>query len=110
GELAPFDQAGELGLHAQYLLARMHHLSGERPEAAAGYAAMVSAWEKVKKDGPAPDFVARGLFYWGVVLSEFGRADEALGKFEKAVAVAPADCPIVPEARLFGARTAVQVK
>src|SRR5437763_521057 len=45
-----------------------------------------------------------------VVLSEFGRADEALGKFEKAVAVAPADCPIVPEARLFGARTAVQVK
>src|SRR5256885_11055031 len=76
-ELAPFDQAGEMGLHAQYLLARVHHLSGERPEAAAGYSAMVAAWEKTRKDAPAPDFVARGLFYWGVVLSEFGRADAA---------------------------------
>jgi TolA-binding protein len=110
-ELAPFEQAGEMGLHAQYLLARVHHLSGERPEAAAGYAAMVAGWENTRKDAKvAPDFVARGLFYWGVALSEFGRADEALGKFATAVAVAPADCAIVPEARLFGARTAVQVK
>src|SRR5438105_3971194 len=111
-ELAPFEQSGEMGLHAEYLLARVHHLSGERPEAAAGYAAMVAGWEKNRKDAKAaaPDFVARGLFYWGVVLSEFGDAEGALGKFATAVAVAPGDCAIVPEARNFGGRAAVQVK
>ena len=42
--LAPFDQ-GEIGIHAQYLLARTHHLAGERPEAATGYQGLVASWQ-----------------------------------------------------------------
>jgi tetratricopeptide (TPR) repeat protein/outer membrane protein assembly factor BamD (BamD/ComL family) len=129
--LAPFDQ-GEIGLHAQYLLARTHHLAGERPEAATGYQGLVATWQGRLREArvkladpalgsgerarleallkaPAPDYVARGMFYWGVVLSEFGTPDEAMAKFLAAVQLSP-NSPVAVEARIRAAQTAVQVR
>lgn len=129
--LAPFEQ-GEFGVHARYLLGRTHHLAGERPEAAADYAALVAQWEQQRKDaaakladpkltaeekqrltglatGPAPDYVARAFFYWGVVLAEFGRHDEAVAKFLKCVELAP-NSPVAAEARLRAGEAGVQTK
>ncbi|MDB5320406.1 MAG: hypothetical protein JWN40_2037, partial [Phycisphaerales bacterium] len=129
--LAPFDQ-GEIGVHAQYLLARTHHLAGERPEAAAGYQGLVATWQGQIRDmrakladpalgaaerarleammkAPPPDYVARGMFYWGVVLSEFGSADDAMAKFLGAVQVSPGSA-VAAEARIRAAQTAVQVR
>lgn len=129
--LAPFDQP-EIGPHALYLLARTHHLAGDRPEAAANYQAVVTQWEKQRREmqarsvdpatkpaererlaellkKPAPDYVARALFYWGVVLSEFGSADEATLRFIRCVEIAP-DSPTAAEARLRGAQNGVSVR
>ena len=110
--LAPFDQPG-IGLHAQYLLARVHHLSNERPEAMAGYQGLIASWERQRKETPhepAPNYVARAEFYWGVIQCEFGQPDEALTKFMAAAQLASSSSPIAPLARLHGAAAAVQVK
>jgi cellulose synthase operon protein C len=106
GELAPFDNPA-LGLHARYLLARTHHLADERPAAAAQYDALLAAYEDQKKlapqllqngqqllgnwnerqrleslqHDPPPDYVARASFYWGVLLYEDGKVNEALARF-----------------------------
>ena len=129
--LAPFDQR-EIGVHARFLLARAHHLAGERPEAVVDYQAVISGWDRELKEAriklagpgllpaekdrlfallksPTPDYVARAMFYWGVVLSEFGSADEAVSKFMAAVQLAP-ESPVAAEARLRAAQSAVQVK
>jgi TolA-binding protein len=129
--LAPFEQPG-IGVHARYLIARMHHLAKERPEAAANYQAVVAEFDRQRKANlgrladpklseeerqrmstaaraPAPDYVARALFYWGVILSEFGAADEAASKFAYAVQLRP-DTPVAAEARLRGGACAVQAK
>jgi TolA-binding protein len=129
--LAPFDQPG-IGVHARYLIARIHHLAGERPEAAANYQAVVEQFDRQRKaafskladpklsedersvlsatvKGPAPDPVVKALFYWGVILSEFGQSDDAASKFAFAVQLAP-DSPIAPEARLRGGVCAVQAR
>lgn len=129
--LAPFDQ-GEIGVHARFLLGRAHHLAGERPEAVTDYQAVAAEWEKVLADAraklgeqgvsaaekerlnallksPAPDYVARAMFYWGVVLSEFGSADDAVAKFLAAVQLSP-QSPIAAEARIRAAQSAVKVK
>jgi TolA-binding protein len=129
--LAPFDQ-GEIGVHAQYLLARTHHLAGERPEAMVGYEAMINSWqarvneaqakladattpaaEKARLEafvkGPAPDYAARAMFYWGVVLEEFGKADDAMTKYMEAVRLGPGSA-VAGEARIRAARSAVQVR
>jgi len=70
----------------------------------AGYEAMYSTWqglmkgaqarladaslqgaEKVRLEafvkGPAPEYVGKALFYWGVVLEEFGKPDDAMTKY-----------------------------
>ncbi len=106
GELAPFENPA-IGLHARYLLARTHHLADQRPEAAAQYAAVLTTYEEQKKTAPqllqnalqlkdnlaerqrleslvrdpAPDYVARASFYWGVLLDEDGKYGEALARF-----------------------------
>ncbi len=58
GEFAPFENPA-IGLHARYLLARTHHLAGQRPEAAAQYAAVLAAYEEQKKS--APQLLQNGL-------------------------------------------------
>jgi tetratricopeptide (TPR) repeat protein len=130
-ELAPFEQA-DVGIHARYLIGRIHHLSGERPEAAENYKAAVGEFDRQRKSalgrladpnltteerarlselvkGSAPEHVARALFYWGVILSEFGSADEAASKFAYAVMLKP-DTAVAAEARLRGGICAVAVK
>src|SRR5688572_20473042 len=129
--LAPFEQPG-IGVHARYLIARIHHLNGERPEAVENYRAAVAEFDRQRKlalgrladpalsadergrlsevvKGAAPEHVARALFYWGVILSEFGSADEAAAKFAYCVLLRP-DTAVAAEARLRGGMCAVAVK
>lgn len=98
-QLAPFQQ--EFGVHARYLLSRTHHLSGERPEAAAGYKALLADYEQQKKaaaeamKNPAalppqektrleallkapPEYILRATFYNCLLAAEEGRCGEAL--------------------------------
>ncbi len=98
--LAPFDQ--EFGNHAHYLLARVHHLSGERPEAAAQYKAVQDAYEARRKaaqealanpanlapeqqaslaalvNAPPPEYLFRARLYEALLQTEEGRYAEAL--------------------------------
>ncbi len=102
-QLAPFQQ--EFGVHARYLLARVHHLSEERPEAALQYKAVLADFETAKKaaqqslqnpavldperkaqlellvNGPAPDYVIRARFYAAVLDYEEARYAEAADTF-----------------------------
>lgn len=106
--LAPFEQPG-VGPHAQYLLARVHHLHNERPEAVAGYQAAIANWERQRGEAstPAPEFVARAYFYWGVVLTEFGDANEAMARFLAAVRANP-ESAVAAEAHLRAGIAGVQ--
>ncbi len=100
-QLAPFQQ--DFGLHARYLLARTHHLSNERPEAALQYKAVLTAYDDQKKAAdlalknpdslkdkpeqraifeglvrnPAPDYVVRAYFYNTVLLYEENKINDA---------------------------------
>jgi cellulose synthase operon protein C len=100
--LAPFD-ASAYGPHARYLLARIHHRSGEYTEAFAHYEAVPPGYEKsvaaakaalpTIKDAaekarlealvkaPPPDFVSEAIFHSGVVLYELKAFPEAVQKF-----------------------------
>ena len=97
--LAPFGQP--FGPHARYLLARAHHMAGQRPEAVAQYEAVISDYEARRKaaegalkspqalsapeqarlvelvKGPLPDYVVRASFYSAVLTAEMGRHAEA---------------------------------
>ena len=98
-QLAPYQQ--EFGVHARYLLARVHHLAEERPEALAHYKALVADFEQQKKiaqeamKNPGalkidersrmeailkspPDYVLRAMFYGALVSAEEGKFAEAL--------------------------------
>ncbi|HET6246349.1 MAG TPA: tetratricopeptide repeat protein [Tepidisphaeraceae bacterium] len=119
-QLAPFAQ--DFGLHARYLLARVHHLSDERPEAAALYKALQDDFEVRRKaadkemqnpatdaehraelekivHGPVPDYVSRSQFYGAVLLYEDGKYSDAADVFAKILQVA-GNSPAAPEARL----------
>ncbi|MDB5300570.1 MAG: hypothetical protein JWO87_2233 [Phycisphaerales bacterium] len=123
-QLAPFGQ--EYGVHARYLLARVHHLSDERPEAAAQYKAVLEGYELQKKssqqllqnpqalepdrklaleafvNGPVPDYVVRANFYSAVLQYEEARYAEAAEQFQKLIQQQPKS-PLAPEAQLrFG--------
>ena len=130
-QLAPFAQ--EFGGHAQYLLARTHHLAGERPEAEALYQAAPTAYEDRKKRaaealrnpqtlrpeqkadlealvrGPAPDYVLRASFYAAHILTEQGKYDEALTAFGALIQQHPKS-PLVPEAQLRTGYCLMQAK
>jgi len=120
-ELAPFEQ--DFGLHARYLLARIHHLAGERPEAAIQYKAVVDGRERqrqvadqalrnpralsperrafleaVTRQAP-PDYVLRSSFYLALIEAETGRFADALEHFSELVKAHPMS-RIAPEAQL----------
>jgi tetratricopeptide (TPR) repeat protein len=107
-QLAPFTQ--EFGEEARYLLARVHDLSGERPEAIGLYEAIIdyhmrckgeaanalsrpdsmkdraeekARLEKVLKER-TPEYVVRSRFYCGRLLVEEGRYEDALARLSKA--------------------------
>lgn len=122
--LAPFADP-VFGLHAQYLLARTHHLADERAEAAALYEAIVTGYEKQKpviqqtlqqqaaalQNQPEekarlelllrtpPDYVSRANFYWGVLLYEQGKASDALARLTTFLTQSP-QSPLADEAKL----------
>jgi TolA-binding protein len=101
--LTPFTDP-VFGTHARYLLARVHHAAGERPEALAHYegvladhtkqkqaaAEMLKQADRFKNDpqekarleqlvrGPLPDHVARATFFLGVMQYEDGKFAEAV--------------------------------
>ncbi|MBE3070317.1 MAG: outer membrane protein assembly factor BamD, partial [Planctomycetes bacterium] len=118
--LAPFKQ--DFGGHARYLLARTHHLSGERPEALAQYQAVLADYEARKKAAQAalanpqaltaaereflqalvarpPDYLDRAAFYGALVLSEEGRFADAVTQLA-AMAQQYPKSPLLPEAQL----------
>jgi tetratricopeptide (TPR) repeat protein len=71
-ELAPFDDP-QHGPHTRYLLARVHHLAGERPEAAALYETIIS--------DKSAEFAPRAMFYLAAIRYEQERFTEALERF-----------------------------
>jgi len=119
--LAPFDQ--DIGLHAQYLLARTHHLAEERPEAAGLYQAVRTGYEQRKKDadaklkagkplapeqkaalealarGPSPGYVVRSAFYAALLRAESGKHDEAARALAELVQKHPGS-PLLADAKL----------
>ena len=120
-QLAPFDQ--KFGDHARYLLARTHHLSDERPEAAALYEALIAkhvrakaaAIEALKRPGRLtaaqrrqaeaaaaanpPDYAVRASFYAALLKLESERFGDALAGLT-AFAGQQSDHPLAGEALL----------
>ena len=117
GQLTPFSDP-IFGTHACYLLARVHHLDGERAEATAQYQAVLDLHTKQVKEAqlairnpqafkdepderarlqalstsPPPDHYARSLLYLGVLHYEDGKFSDALARlteFEKQVPNSP---------------------
>lgn len=122
--LAPFDDS-PIGVHARYLLARTHHLAGERPEAISLYAAVITGYQNQRKAAeaalknpdalknkpwdkaafqaivstPAPEYVSRAGFYAGILLYEQGKYPDALARFSTFVKQSPKS-PLAAEAQL----------
>ncbi len=108
--LAPFTQ--DFGLHARYLLARIHHLSNERPNALADYKALLDALEASRNNAreqlksttlppdrrllldslvnTTPDFLLRANFYYASLLAESGKSADALDLLKKFLTANPA--------------------
>ena len=121
-KLAPFKQ--DFGPHARYLLARTHHLSGDSPEAAGVYKAVLddyaarkaAATEAAKTNynslpadqragaaalvaGPPPAYIVRATFYSALGQGESGQFANALTGFTAFVTQYPKH-PLTPEAQL----------
>ena len=105
-QLAPFDQP--FGLHARYLMGRIHASQDEKAEATLAFAAVLTGYEAEKKSagemlkqperfkndpwekarlealvkGPAPDYVAGAAFHGACLNYESGKFGEALPKFQ----------------------------
>ena len=105
-QLAPFDQP--YGLHARYLMGRIHSAQDEKAEAAAAFDAVIAGfakqradantalqqpqrfkddpWEKARLEtlarGPIPDYVAGAAFYGACLDYEAGKFAPALAKFQ----------------------------
>ena len=122
-QLVPFTDP-VFGVHAQYLLARVHHLADERDEAIALYKAVVAGYDKQKLAAQQslqnqavianqpdeklrleallkspPDYVSRASFYWGVLLFEQKKTADALARFATFAQQYPQSL-LVPEAQL----------
>jgi TolA-binding protein len=132
--LTPFDDP-VFGTHARYLLARVQHASGERAEAAAHYEGLLAEHAKQKQaagealkqpqnfqnnpqekkrleqllHGPAPDHVARALFFLGVMQYEDGKFAEAINQLNAFRQQAP-QAPLGAEAQLRIGFCQVQLK
>ncbi|MBI1901184.1 MAG: tetratricopeptide repeat protein [Planctomycetia bacterium] len=132
-QLAPFEDPA-FGIHARYLLARVHHLSEERAEASSLYAALLAEQEQQIKvaqqslqnpavqnnpvekarfealvKGPRPDYIARADFYLGVLLLEQEKPAEAMERFTKFPTAYP-NHPLIPESQLRRGYCQVQLK
>ncbi len=122
------------GTHARYLLGRVHHLNtkqNEREEARIQYQGVLTDHEAAKKAaqarldkpvdpptrarlerlvrGPDPDYVARAMFFLGVLQYEDGRFAEALEHFKTFATKFPS-ASLVPEAHLRQGFCEVQLK
>ena len=131
--LTPFDDP-LFGTHARYLLARVHHLTDERAEAATHYAGVAADHEKQRKGapaalqrpeakndpeerarlealvkGPPPEHVAQAVFNLGVLQYEDGRFGEALPRLVDFVKLYP-QSPLALEAQLRIGFCQVQLK
>jgi TolA-binding protein len=132
-QLAPFEQT--FGLHAHYLLGRIHSFQDEKAEAnkafeavLAGYAKQKAEattalqqpdrfkndpWEKARLEllarGPVPDYVAGAAFYSACLNYEAGKFPEALAKFQ-AFSKEYASSPLKDDALLRSAFCLVQTK
>jgi TolA-binding protein len=130
-QLAPFKD--EFGVHARYLLARTHHLSDERGEAAQQYKALLADYDAQRKaaaealknpaalkppelaamtalvQGPPPDYVLRASFYTAMLVMEERKFPEALERFTALVKHYPS-WPLVPEAQLRRGYCLIQTK
>jgi len=132
-QLAPF-QDPTTGAHARYLLARTHHLSDDREEAAAHYEAVIAGYDQQKAaaqkalqnaaaltGGPEekarlealvkspPEYVSRASFYLGVLLYEQEKFGDALTRFAAFPQQNP-QSPLVPEAQLRQGFCQVELK
>ncbi|MGH7173975.1 MAG: tetratricopeptide repeat protein, partial [Gemmataceae bacterium] len=122
--LTPFTDP-VFGTHARYLLARVHHASGERQEALAHYQGVVADHQKRKRAavetlkqaerfkndpqekarleqlvrGPVPDHVMRATFFLGVMQYEDGKFAEAIAHLNAFRQLAPRS-PLAAEAML----------
>ncbi|MBI5758407.1 MAG: tetratricopeptide repeat protein [Planctomycetales bacterium] len=132
-QLAPFNDP-VFGVHARYLLARTHHLSEERPEAATLYEAVLTSFDQQRKDaqktlGDAnlmkqqpheklrlesllkqpPEFVPRTTLYLGVLLFEQQRFAESQARLNAFIQLYPTS-PLLPEVQLRLGFTQVQLR
>jgi TolA-binding protein len=124
----------EYGVHARYLLARVHQLNDERAEAVAHYDAALAEYEGQKRAAveslkqpqllkdprekvrlvalvrePAPEYVGRARFHLGVLQFEAGRFGEAQGQLQAFLKEQPKSA-LLPEAQLFNGASQVQLK
>lgn len=121
-ELAPFNDP-VVGVHSRYLLARTHHVLGEREEALEHYQAVVAGHEarvkfaqnalqnpqlngnpdeKLRLEAvvkTVPDYLVNTHFHWGVLLYEQRLFAEAAERFNQFATRFP-QSTLVPEARL----------
>lgn len=133
-QLAPFENR-VFGAHAQYLLARTHHLAEDRAEAAALYEAVLAGYDKQKAAAQtslqtdaailandpaekkrletllqvAPDYVGRAAFFWAVLLMEQQKTADALPRLT-AFATAYPQSPLLAEAQLRLGMCQVELK
>ena len=134
GQLAPYKDTG-FGLHARYLLARMHEQTDERPEATLHYEAVLTGYEAEKKgaqeslrDGnkfrdnpderlrlealvrdPPPEFVRRTEFHLGGLAFANGRFPEAAARFQTYLKTNP-PAEVLPDVELRLGMALVQSK
>lgn len=132
--LAPFEDT-VFGIHARYLLARVHQLSEERAEALALFDAVLAGYEQQRKDAqvslqnaqalkdnpdeksrlenllkdPAPDYVPRSAFFRAVVLYEQNRFADAQAGFATYAQKYP-NAPLLKDAQLRLGMTQVQLR
>jgi tetratricopeptide (TPR) repeat protein len=132
--LAPFSDP-VFGIHARFLLARVHHQSEELAEAARHYEAVLTDYETNKKAAaealkqpdrfkndarekarlealvrdPPPDHVAQAAFFLGVLQYEAGRFADALPHFAAFAGQYPRS-PLIMEAQLRSGFCQVQLR
>lgn len=132
--LTPFEDP-LFGTHARYLLARVHHQSDERAEAAVHYAEVLADHDRVRKaaqttlqqpatfrndpeertrlemlvKGPPPEHVGQSIFNLAVLQYEDGRFGEALARLTDFSKQVP-QSPLLLEAQLRIGYCQVQVK
>src|SRR5262249_30922061 len=122
------------GTHARYLLGRVYQLSNEQAEAATAYEAVLSDFEKERKDAAealkradqfknnpwerqrleallrtVPEHVAAATFHLACLQYEAGRFGEALGRFQQFAKDHPKS-PLLPDATLRVGYCQVQLK